>query len=259
MVGSFSWSYWYILPTAMAVAILANASGFSGGVLFQPFFYLVLNLPIHQSIATGVATETIGMSSGAYRYLRMRTADLPAAKRLFPAVTLGVVLGLVFFVRAPRDVLRLIVGLVVGGIALTQLHFARSRQYGTAAHADLTALRRRAWVSTLAGTFSACTGTGVAETHQPLLEHWGGLATKRANATAILIEAGADWIITLVNLSLNNLRPDILIFSVPGVILGAQIGARSSPYLPDRLLKTTFALSVLTIGIFYTITSLTNL
>ncbi|MFO0890885.1 MAG: sulfite exporter TauE/SafE family protein [Isosphaeraceae bacterium] len=84
----------------------------------------------------------------------------------------------------------------------------------------------------------------------------GGLATKRANATAIFIEAIADWAITMVNLSLGNLRFDILVFSASGVVIGAQIGAICSPYVPDRMLKIAFALSVFAIGMIYVATSL---
>ncbi len=80
-----NWDYWYVFPYAVAVATIANASGFSGGVLFQPFFNFALRLPIGQSIATGVATETIGMSSGACRYFLMRKIDLAAAKAMLPA------------------------------------------------------------------------------------------------------------------------------------------------------------------------------
>lgn len=175
---SFSWDYWYVFPYAIFVATVANASGFSGAVLFQPFFNFVLKLPIANSIATGVATETI----------------------------------------------------------------------------NLPQLRRWSWVGLFSGLFSACTGTGVAEMNQPLLEQQGELATKRANATAILLEAIADWAITVVNLKLGNLRLDILIFSTSGVILGAQVGAALSPYLPDRLLKSVFAVAILFIGAVYTVT-----
>lgn len=88
------------------------------------------------------------------------------------------------------------------------------------------------------------------------MEHKGGLATKRANATAIALEALADWGITLVNLSIGNLRFDILVFSASGVLIGGQIGAWLSPRVSDRLLKTVFAVCVLGIGIVYIVTSL---
>jgi uncharacterized membrane protein YfcA len=254
-----NWGYWYVFPFAIVVAATANASGFSGGVLFQPFFNFVLDLPIGQSIATGIATETIGMSSGAHRYARMRQIDRRAAWQVLPVLLAGVAAGIFVFAHLPRDLLRLVVGTVVGAIAAYQLYLAWHRRFGTRHTADPAALKRYAWVSFLAGGASACTGTGVAELHQPLLEHHGGLATKRANATAIVIEAVADWGITLVNLSLGNLRFDILVFSAAGVLIGAQLGAFASPCLPDRLLKVAFSLCVLGIGTIYVVTSLRSL
>jgi uncharacterized membrane protein YfcA len=254
-----NWDFWYVFPVAVVVAVIANASGFSGGVLFQPFFNFVLDLPIAQSIATGIATETVGMTSGAHRYARMHQIDRHAAWQVLPVVLVGVAAGILVFAHLRRDLLRLVVGTVVGAIALYQLYLAWRRRFGARRTADRAALGHRAWVSFLAGSASACTGTGVAELHQPLLEHHGGLATRRANATAIFIEACADWSITLVNLSLGNLRFDILVFSAAGVLIGAQLGALVSPHLPDRLLKVIFSLCVLGIGAIYVVTSLRSL
>ena len=106
-------------------------------------------------------------------------------------------------------------------------------------------------IGVIAGAFSASTGTGVAEMSQPTLEHKLNIPTKKANATAILLEASADWLITLFNLSLGNINWNILIFSASGVIIGGQIGAYLSPHLSDRLLKTVFAIAVCLIGMFY--------
>jgi uncharacterized membrane protein YfcA len=259
MFDCIHWEYGYVLPFSVVVAALANASGFSGAVLFQPFFNLVLRLPMAQSIATGVATETIGMSSGASRYLVMKQIDLGAVRLLLPAVLGGVAAGLLVLTRAPSDALRLIVGLVVGAVAVSQLNLAVRRVFGTRPAADLAVLRRFRWRAFLSGSFSACTGTGVAEMNQPLLEHRGGLATKRANATAVCVEALADWAITLVNLSLGNLRLDVLMFSAVGVAVGAQLGALAAPHLPARLLKTIFSLCVLGIAVFYVVTALVPL
>jgi uncharacterized membrane protein YfcA len=167
--------------------------------------------------------------------------------------------GLLVFSRAPRELLRLIVGVVVAGVALQQLHTAFRGWQGTHAEADLRLLDRHRWVGVIAGSFSACTGTGVAELHQPFLEQMGGLATRRANATAIALEAIADWGISLVNVSLGNLRFDILVFSGTGVLIGAQLGARLSSRVSSRLLKTLFAACVLGIGAIYVTTGLKGL
>lgn len=43
---------------------------------------------------------------------------------------------------------------------------------------------------------------------------------------------------------------------VSGVLIGGQIGPLISNYVPDRILKTIFGISVSSIGLIYIITSL---
>ena len=59
-----------------------------------------------------------------------------------------------------------------------------------------------------------------------------------------------------LNLSLGNLRFDVLVFSISGALLGAPVGVVISPSVPYRLLKTVFSLCVLSIGLISVITSL---
>ena len=95
-----NWTYWHCFPLAIFVCILATSSGFSGGVLFQPVFYFILKIPIAQSIATGIATETIGMTWGALNYVLLNDAktkiDRRAIKSIAPFVIVGVFAGIFF-------------------------------------------------------------------------------------------------------------------------------------------------------------------
>lgn len=252
--------YWYVFPVAVLVSVIANASGFSGSVLFQPFFNFVLQVPISQSIATGIATETVGMTGGAYRYCRMRQIDYATIRKVFPFVFAGILSGIYLFFNF-QIVLRFVVGAVIFSVAASQLWFVWKGRYGKEQRADLDQIgsTQNRIKQYLAGAFSACTGTGVAEIHQPMFEHSGGLATKRANASAILIEAIADCLISLVNLSVGNIRFDILIFSATGVVIGSQIGAIISPKLPNSILKTVFSVSVSVIGLVYIVTAVIKL
>ncbi len=256
-----SLQYWFLFPTAVAVCILATASGFSGSVLFQPIFYFILKIPLAQSIATGIATETIGMTNAALTYAMMRDGvsyiDRKALRSVFPYVISGVVAGILFFVYAPRPLLRMTVGFVIACIAIYQIYLAGENKLGKNDTTDLNILATpfNRFYQFLAGAFSASTGTGVAEMHQPLFEERGGLATLKANATAICIEAIADWTITLTNIKLGNLRYDILLFTVSGVLVGGQIGPRIAKYLSPRLTKIVFGLSVTMIGAIYIVTS----
>lgn len=253
--------YWYVFPIAVCVATLCNASGFSGSVLFQPFFNFILQVPIAQSVATGIATETIGMSSGAFRYWKMGKIDIKAVRKVFPYVYLGIISGIFLFVFLPKLWLRLVVGCSIFSIASYQLYFAYLNKYGINDKADsdsLTTIKSRI-KSFFAGISSASTGTGIAEIHQPLFEHDAGLSTKKANATAILIEALGNWFITLLNIKLGNINYEILIFSASGVLIGGQLGPLLSNYISDRILKVVFGVSVSFIGMIYIISSLHKL
>tara|TARA_B100001939_G_scaffold219657_1_gene189074 strand:+ start:2362 stop:3042 length:681 start_codon:yes stop_codon:yes gene_type:complete len=218
-----------------------------------------------QSIATGIATETIGMTWGATNYIlskhKGKAIDFKAFRAVVPFTTLGVFVGLFLFVYAPMPILRFIVGFVIASIALYQIWLAGENKLGTKKRANLVILTKNhnRIYQFFSGTFSATTGTGVAEMSQPMLEEKAGLMTLRANATAILLEACADWIITATNLKLGNLRFDILIFTVSGVLIGGVIGPRLAKYLNPRIMKIIFGISVTTIGFIYIVTSWNDL
>lgn len=239
--------YWYVFPYAIFVATLCNASGFSGAVLFQPFFYFVLQTPIPQSIATGIATETIGMTSGTVRYAFMRKHDLKNYLYFIPWVLLGTVLGIVLFSQLPVSILRTLVGGVMILVSVAHLVSLRMPKSNPRPWSKLVL----APVTVAAGIFSATTGTGVAELTQPMSEHGRKMPTKIANANAIMLEASANWMITAANLSLGNIRWDILIFSASGVLIGGQLGATISTHVPDKILRTVFCVCIALIGCFY--------
>lgn len=257
-----NFDYWYIFPIALFVATICNASGFSGSVLFQPFFNFILGVPISQSVATGIATETIGMTSGAISYWRMgNKIDLKAVKSVFPYVYAGISFGIILFVFLPKLWLRLIVGCTIFSIASYQLYLAYLGKFGTSNKSDikkLSSLKCRV-KQFFSGLSSAATGTGIAEIHQPMFEHDSGLETKKANASAILIESLGNWFITLLNIKLGNINYDILVFSASGVLIGGQIGPLVSNYVSDRVLKVIFGISVSFIGIIYIYTSLNQI
>ncbi|MBV2169102.1 MAG: sulfite exporter TauE/SafE family protein [Bdellovibrio sp.] len=246
-----NWEYWYIFPASVIIAMTANATGFSGGVFFQPFFYFGLNVPLINSIATGIATETLGMTSGAWRYAKQKMLDRTQITSLLLYIFLGVFLGLFVFSYLPAPWLRLIVGLVVFAVATYQMGLALKNRFGFKTHLR-PGFAKKYWLVFLsAGCFSACTGTGVAEVSQPMLEQKGKLTNLRANATAVFLEACADWLISLFNLTWGNISLDVLLFSGTGVIIGAQLGAKYAYLLPAKLLKVVFSVALLSVSLFY--------
>lgn len=248
-----SLEYWYMFPLAVVIAVLANSSGFSGGVLFQPIYNLVLQIPVQNSVATGIATETVGMTSGALRYLWYKMVELPIGFTMIMLTVPGVVLGNYALLIINGNLLKLILGLVLIFLAFLQLFSAIRNTYGTKENIPIEDIYPFMWIPPLGGFFSASTGTGIAELSQPVLEKGLKIKTRRANATAILLEATGDWIITILNLHAGLIMLNIWVFAASGVIIGGQIGPYISRYLPEKILKIVFSIAIIIIGVFYII------
>jgi len=242
---------------------LATASGFSGSILFQPIFYFTASIPLNVSIATGIATEAVGMTNGTATYLGMSrkykepTVSFHAVIRILPQMVVGILIGLIAFSEMPRNALRIGLGAVMVFIGIFQLsNQSTSSQHGSAENYKFLRKPVMLFYQLIAGAFSACTGTGVAELSQPMLEKGVLLTQVRANATAICLEAIADLIITMANLELGNLRFDVLIYTVCGVLVGGQIGPRLTRYVHGSLVRIVYCVTVIAIGVFYISTSL---
>jgi uncharacterized protein len=251
-----SFEYWYMLPIAICVAILANSSGFSGGVLFQPIYNIFLNVSIQTSVATGIATETIGMTSGAIRYLMFKMVELPIGFTMIMLTIPGVIIGNYALFIINENILKFILGIIILGVATMQLINAIRRSFGKKENIPIEDIYRYMWVPPIGGFFSATTGTGICELAQPVLEKGLNIKTKRANATAILIEAIGDWAITILNLHAGLINWEIWIFAGTGVIIGGQIGPYISRYLPDKVVKIIFSIAIIIIGVFYIVKSI---
>lgn len=247
-----SWfHYWYMFPVSIVIAVLANAAGFSGGVIFQPIYNIFLKLPVQNSVATGIATETVGMTSGALRYLFYNKLELSVGFTMIMLTIPGVVLGNFALLVINGNLLKLILGVIILFLASMQLVGAIQRSFGNRENVPIEEMYSYLWVPPIGGFFSAATGTGMCELAQPVLEKGLRIKTKRANATAILVEATGDWIITILNLHAGLILPQLWVYTAAGVIIGGQIGPYLSRYLPDRLLKIVFSISVIGVGLFY--------
>jgi uncharacterized membrane protein YfcA len=238
-----------LLPISIVVAILANSSGFSGAVLFQPIMYFTQGLPLPVSIASGIASETIGMSSGAIRYHLARRVPWPEVRPSLLWVAIGVWIGYIIFREVSNLWLKGILATVLIGVSLLKLaEIFVFRPVSGLSRSDL--LWRRG-IGLIGGVGSASVGTGVCELHQPYFERVRRLAVIPSNAAAIATEAWGNILISILNLSWGMIDFTVLIWTGPGCFIGAQIGAGIAHLLNERWMKLVFAAGVMCIGIFY--------
>ncbi len=90
---SLTIEYWYLFPISILIATIAMASGIGGAVFFSPLFMLVLKLDPAVAIGTALMTELFGFSSGVYAYWRRRLIDFKLGRGLLvfsiPAAVVG--------------------------------------------------------------------------------------------------------------------------------------------------------------------------
>jgi uncharacterized protein len=220
-------------------------------VLFQPFYNIFMNVSMLNAVATGIATETVGMTSGAISYVWRKQVDLPIGFIMIMLTIPGVVVGNHALLIINGNVLKLVLGIIIFGLASVQLMGAIQKTFGKRDKVPVEEIYGKMWIPPIAGFFSATTGTGIAEITQPTLEKSLGLQTKKANATAIMVEATGDWVITILNLHAGLIKWEIWIFAGAGVIIGGQIGPAIAKYLPERLIKMIFSVAVIIVAVFY--------
>ena len=198
------------------------------------------------------------MTNGTATYLAMSRkhqvpfVSFPAVLSALPQIVLGIIIGLIAFSRLPANGLRIGMGIVMVLIGIFQLkNYDTSSKHGSDQNYEFLRKPSILFYQFLSGASSACTGTGVAELSQPMLERGVLLTQARANATAICLEAIADLIITIANLELGNLRFDVLVYTISGVIVGGQIGPRLTRYIHGSLVRLAYCASVIVVGIFY--------
>ncbi len=90
-------SLWFMFPVAVAIATVAVMSGIGDAVPFSPFFILVLRLDPLLALASGLAIEVFGFSSGVIGYWRRHVIRFDIVKRLaifsVPVTVVGVIVG----------------------------------------------------------------------------------------------------------------------------------------------------------------------
>ena len=88
----------YVLafPAGVVIAALASTVGIGGGILWMPFFIIILKLPPETAVLTSLLVQTAGMGSGSVAFIRKKTADLSLAGFLLLLTLPGLGLGALF-------------------------------------------------------------------------------------------------------------------------------------------------------------------
>lgn len=262
-----SLEYWYLFPVSIAVATLAMASGIGGAVFFSPIFLLWLKLEPTVAIGVALVTELFGFSSGLVAYVRAELIDYRLGTQLLMFSIPGAIVGVLSADLFPGVVLKAIfaVGLLFIGL---QLFLSwRQEQKETMdriieAEAEVTfaseltdragniyrytvcnkALGRT--FAAIGGAFLGMISVGLAELQEYHLVARCKVPSPVAIGTSIFVV-----VITVFVASMGHVygfaeegegvlgeAANVAMFTVPGVLIGGQIGPRVQARVnPDKM------------------------
>jgi uncharacterized protein len=247
-----------IILFGFGIGVLVGMTGMGGGSLMTPLLILIFNTQPTTAIGTDIFYSAITKTVGGWRHFRMKTVNTELVKWLalgsVPAAVTGVAIVSVLQDHIGEDRLDSLVYAVLGGTllmvgiitlarALILRNLVQERdRFDVERRHKVAAVVIGATTGLVIGVTSAGSGTVIAI----LLIAVYRLAPKKVVGTdvfhaAILLWAAgiAHWVGGNVDMTL---AANILIGSVPGVVIGAALSDRA----PQGFIRT--ALGVVLVG-----------
>ena len=247
-----------IILFGLGIGILVGMTGMGGGSLMTPLLILIFGIQPTTAIGTDIFYSAVTKSVGGWRHLRMKTVNMELVRWLalgsVPAAVAGVALVSVIEDRIGEARLDSLVYAVLGGtllmvgiVTLTRALILRNLvderdRFEVERRHKVAAVAIGATTGFVIGITSAGSGTVIAI----LLIAVYRLTPKKVvgtdvfHAAVLLWAAGiAHWVGGNVDFALAG---EILIGSIPGVVIGASLSGKA----PQGLIRT--GLGVVLIG-----------
>lgn len=260
---------WWVLPVSVCIATVALSSGISGALFFSPFFLLAVGLQPAQAIGAGLITELFGTSFGTINYVRQRVVDFRTVRFLLVASVPAGIAGAFLAHRVDAGILRIVFGTVLVLLAIIVLYHGTKKatkpnQPAPDSGAKITVIQardgntysyrvcKRSIGVTLAGIGAFLTGlmsAGLPEITTTQLILRCLIPPRVAVATAIFVLTITVFFAAVVHALVAQPAWHVVIWSIPGVIIGAQIGPRLEGKVPANIAERILAIIFLAIGI----------
>jgi len=273
----FVLDYWFLTPVSIVAATIATMVGIGGPVFFTPLFIFVLELPPATAVATALFTQSFGFLSGAIAYWRSHLVDRTHAGHLLLFTVPAALAGSLLADKVPAPLLRRLFGCVA--LAISYQMYVSAQQdrrrdpedlaLGGSPHTVLVdrsgatyryTIGRRAEgavLSTVGAVLLGMISVGLAELQGYQLIARGRVPPPVAVATTVLVVLAAVVAASaghLYNLTVGGGADElqrvlqILLFTVPGVLIGGQLGPLVQTRLNPRVTSTAIAVVLLAVG-----------
>ena len=241
---------WLSLPAGILIATMVSTVGIGGGILWMPFLLIILKVRPDTAVVTSLLIQTAGMGSGAIAYWRQRQVDVRLAGLILVYAVPGIGCGVLLTRILAPDHLELILGMIT--LTTATIFVSASDKYGQGGRqrAEHHAGRRYGWVVSFMAIASGMLSISIGEWLVPLLRNKLALRMGAAVATSVAVIFGTCVLGAGAHLLLGGMADlPSLLWAVPGVLIGGQIGPRITERINDRVLKEVFVFLLTLTGI----------
>ncbi len=256
----YVFEFWWMLPIAFCVCLMATSSSVEGAVFFSPIFILLFPLiagvkivPI-EAVFLALSIEVFGFGSALLGYLQRQLVDIAIAKKVL-LVSIPVAVGFGFLAHnVPGHIIMGLLGVMMVLLSGTILFTfkrggvdAEGRSGGDGPPTRVDMMGRRYWYtydhgpfgvawSAMGGILVGLTGIGIGELTTTSLIVRHSLPVRVAVGTGILIVFATVLPATLVHAYVFstgelNVHWNILFMTIPAVAFGGQV----SPFINNRV------------------------
>ncbi|QTA90778.1 sulfite exporter TauE/SafE family protein [Desulfonema magnum] len=241
---------WLAFPAGILISTVVSSIGLGGGILWMPFFLIILKLRPEIAVLTSLLIQTAGMGSGALAFFRQKRVDHRLALFLLLIAVPGITAGAHLAKRVDASHIEIILGILVMTTAF--LFVSSNEKYDDLGEpkAEIRKAWRYSWVTMLASVVSGMLSISMSEWLIPMMRSKLSLRMSIAIGTCIFITFGTCVIGSSVHLLIGGKANfSVVLWGVPGVIIGGQIGPRITTKIDERLLKEIFIFLLTLVGI----------
>ncbi|MFQ5703979.1 MAG: sulfite exporter TauE/SafE family protein [Gemmatimonadales bacterium] len=269
--------YWFMFPISILIAAIAMSTGVGGAVFFSPIFMLALKIEPAVAIGTALITELFGFTSGVYAYTRQRLIDFKLGLMLLAFSVPAAVVGSLTAESFPPNALKSIFAagvIFIGWQLFRSLRHAQVDPAGENPDAHTSRLVDRSGrefhytvcnkgqgmsFAAVGGWFLGMISVGLAELQEYHLVVRCRIPPPVAVGTAIFVVVVSVLVASLghfYNFAFRS-EPEVLhqvlglvAFTVPGVIVGGQIGPLLQAKLDPDHIKMGLSVIFVAVGVF---------
>ncbi len=240
---------WPLIFVGVFGAMIGNATAVGGGLVFVPYMMFVYHLDPVSALKLAIASQSVGMTSGAIGWLRRKTVSRDGLIVAVPPLILGSVVSSLI-IRPNALLVKGLFGpasIFIGLVMLLILNRHNGKEF-----IPRTAYLLLAGMAFVGGVITGWVAIGVGEVIAAFLMLIYSLKPERSiGLGVVLLAVNSVFLLAIHGVFLGGIPWELAIFTMLGTGFGGRLGPYVSQWIGQRRLKLGFALIAIVDGLIF--------